>query len=212
MKSDTKSYLVACVMAVPAYVGIFSTVTVLTYEEPNEDYIQITEALSQETYVPGISVTPTVDYVPYVPPYNDLNDRLYNQTAIIPEIRNDDGNREWLLCAAINVYHEARGSTTEDQIAVANVVKNRVDDWRWPDDLCDVVWDDRQFSWTQDGLSDIPREEEAWIKSQYIAYMTLYNYVENPIGEANHYHADYVQPYWSKSQKVKVGSHYYMSY
>ena len=200
-------YLLPYILAVPTYLMSILLITLLWPKAPEYQSIQMTETV-ELTFVDA-----TVDQLTFDPPYNNLNARLIADTDIIDEIFYDDGNREWLLCLAINIYHEARGSSTADQIAVANVVKNRVDDWRWPNDLCDVVWDYRQFSWTHDGLSDFPREAEAWQKSQWIAYMTFYNYVENRVGAANHYHATYVEPYWTKrSNRTLVGQHYYMTY
>ena len=44
-----------------------------------------------------------------------------------------------LMCLAFNIYHEARSQSTIGQLAVAQVVMNRVDDHRFPDTVCDVV-------------------------------------------------------------------------
>ena len=41
-----------------------------------------------------------------------------------------------LMCMAMNVYHEARNESTMGQLAVAQVVLNRVEDDRFPDDVC----------------------------------------------------------------------------
>ena len=47
------------------------------------------------------------------------------------------------FCLALNIYHEARGSNFADQLAVADVVLNRVDDARYPNSVCNVVYDGR---------------------------------------------------------------------
>ena len=53
-----------------------------------------------------------------------------------------------LECMALNIYHEARGEEPLGQVAVAQVVMNRVQhDW-FPDTICDVVYQGSQFSWT----------------------------------------------------------------
>ena len=44
-----------------------------------------------------------------------------------------------LMCLAFNIYHEARSQSTIGQLAVAQVVMNRVDDDRFPDTVCEVV-------------------------------------------------------------------------
>ena len=44
-----------------------------------------------------------------------------------------------LMCMAINMYHEAKNQSMLGQIAVGQVVMNRVEDSRFPDNVCDVV-------------------------------------------------------------------------
>ena len=39
------------------------------------------------------------------------------------------------MCLALNVYHEARDQSTAGQIAVTQVVINRVNDDRFPDSV-----------------------------------------------------------------------------
>ena len=69
-----------------------------------------------------------------------------------------------LMCMAINMYHEAKNQSMLGQIAVGQVVMNRVEDSRFPDNVCDVVTQsvtykgtDKpvlhkcQFSWYCDG-------------------------------------------------------------
>ena len=206
---DNKTKIgLAVSVGLPIYMGIATLASALAEEAPREpDHVVI---MSEGVIEPSTTVSDTVDYTPMVYHYNDTNRRLYQETNIISEISEDVTDREELLCMAINIYHEARGSTTEDQIAVAEVVKNRTADWRWPDTVCDVVWDNKQFSWTHDGLSDMPREDRAWETSQYIAWLSLNNMVENPVGNANHYHTTEINPYWSVSARQQVGSHFYM--
>jgi spore germination cell wall hydrolase CwlJ-like protein len=44
-----------------------------------------------------------------------------------------------LVCVAVAVYFEARGEPTAGQVAVAHVIRNRIEDPRYPDNACDVV-------------------------------------------------------------------------
>ena len=103
------------------------------------------------------------------------------------------------VCLALNVYFEARSEPIIAQFAVAQVTMNRVKSAQYPDNVCDVVWDNRQFSWTQDGKSDKPKEKAAWERAQWVAKITLEDN-DNSISvvphDTVHYHADYVQPYW----------------
>jgi spore germination cell wall hydrolase CwlJ-like protein len=127
-------------------------------------------------------------------------------TSTSAELTTDD-----LECMALNVYHEARGEPWEGQAAVVHVTLNRVADPYFPNNICDVVWQSGQFSWTQDGRSDYPHNEDAWEISQYI---TIIAYEWWQVGEdfsegATFYHADWVNPYWAQQfeETVEIGVH-----
>lgn len=121
-----------------------------------------------------------------------------------------------LMCLALNVYHEARSEPLQGQAAVAHVVLNRVASSRWPDDVCSVVHQGYekgkfrcQFTWYCDGKSDEPVEILAWSKSMLVANQVLTGMVPDVTYGATHYHARYVNPYWSASlsKTVTYGSH-----
>ena len=121
-----------------------------------------------------------------------------------------------LMCLALNVYHEARSEPLQGQAAVAHVVLNRVASGRWPDDVCSVVQQGYekgrfkcQFTWYCDGKPDEPTEILAWAKSVLVANQVLTGVVPDVTNGATHYHARYVNPYWSASlyKTVTYGSH-----
>ena len=74
-----------------------------------------------------------------------------------------------LRCLAQNIYFEARGERQAGQLAVGLVTMNRVNSKRFPNTVCKVVWQKRQFSWTHDGKSDRPTDMKAWKLAQKIA-------------------------------------------
>jgi spore germination cell wall hydrolase CwlJ-like protein len=89
-----------------------------------------------------------------------------------------------IKCLALNIYFEARSSNLADQAAVADVVLNRVESSKYPGTVCKVVkqarlWkgnpvrDKCQFSWYCDGKSDTPKDLDAWLNAQYVAYQML---------------------------------------
>jgi spore germination cell wall hydrolase CwlJ-like protein len=55
-----------------------------------------------------------------------------------------------LVCLALNTYHEARDQPFIGQVAVAQVVMNRVRDDRYPDNPCDVIKQGPTYSWAED--------------------------------------------------------------
>ena len=119
-------------------------------------------------------------------------------------------------CLAMNIYWEARSEPIAGQVAVAAVTLNRVEDKRFPDDVCNVVRQGGeirrnrcQFSWWCDGKKDEPREAEAWRRANTLARLTAAGVIEDPTGGAMWYHADYVEPYWAEAKKqvTKIGKH-----
>ena len=132
----------------------------------------------------------------------------------------DERPQEW--CLAQNIYYEARGSSYADQLAVADVVLNRVNDSRYPDSICKVVRqgirnadgsmrrNHCQFSWYCDGKSDWPTNNDAWVKAQQIAFnMLLYRDFRGITEGATHYHATYVDPKWARDLQLvgRIGVH-----
>lgn len=119
-------------------------------------------------------------------------------------------------CLQQNIYFEARNQSELGMIAVAWVTMNRVDSERYPDTICEVVWQRKQFSWTHDGLSDRPGknviEQRAWERAGYVMNLVLHDWAygkEDAVAEATHYHADYIRPYWASSytKVATVGDH-----
>jgi len=118
-----------------------------------------------------------------------------------------------LTCLALAVFFEARAEPIVGMRAVANVIVNRVEDSRYPETVCDVVWEHKQFSWTHDGLTDDPeahtghQDKLAWVTSQEVAKEALQG---NLLGiTSTHYHAEYVLPFWADiySKDGVVGTH-----
>ena len=119
-------------------------------------------------------------------------------------------------CLQQNIFFEARNQSVLGQAAVAWVTLNRVEDSRYPDTICEVVWQHKQFSWTHDGKSDEPSdnvvEQRAWEDVGIVTDVVLLDWargINNPVGQSTMYHAEYVDPYWSSSydQVVKVDAH-----
>ncbi len=130
----------------------------------------------------------------------------------VSDERNQHYTKAEVQCLARNIYFEARDQSILGQYYVAWVTMNRVKDSRWKNDVCQVVWQRKQFSWTHDGKSDRPREQKVFAIAKLIAEDTLYD--ARTDGDdlsqgALYYHADYTTPYWSKYlvRISKVDSH-----
>ena len=104
-------------------------------------------------------------------------------------------------CLSEAIYHEARGEPTLGQLAVANVIMNRVKDRNYPNSICGVVQQNQhkknrcQFSYICDGRSDKPRPGKHWRKAKRVASQAMSGKRNiYAVKGATHYHADYVSP------------------
>ena len=130
---------------------------------------------------------------------------------------------EALVCLALNIYHEAKNQSFVGQMAVAQVVMNRVHDSRFPHTVCEVVkqgptysWkkdfpvrNKCQFSWYCDGKSDKVRNKDAWQTATLIAKGVLNGNLDDFVEGSTHYHATYVNPSWasSKTYVTRIDDH-----
>lgn len=118
-------------------------------------------------------------------------------------------------CMAQAIYFEARGEPFEGQLAVAQVVLNRVRDERYPNEICAVVFENEtwrhrcQFSFACDGRSDRPRDFSAWVSAIKTARMVGTGHLRDVTYASTHYHAEYVEPDWAARfhRTVKIGRH-----
>ena len=119
--------------------------------------------------------------------------------------------REELYCGAQNIYHESRGESNLGQIAVAHVVRNRVESLKYPNTVCEVIWEPKQFSWTHDGKSDEPKDRPAFVKA---VWQHLIANMRKDItdGAINYYAHNKVTPWWAAEKEVVViiGNHTFL--
>lgn len=118
-------------------------------------------------------------------------------------------------CLAEAIYYEARGETYQGQMAVAEVVTNRVTSRHWPNTYCGVVYEGStratgcQFSFTCDGSLNRRPKGPAWRQSNTIAAQVLLGLVRPITHRATHYHTTAIRPYWSGGlvKTGQIGSH-----
>ena len=56
-----------------------------------------------------------------------------------------------LMCLALNIFNESGVEPMRGKRGVAMVTMNRVGNFAFPNDICSVVFDPHQFSWTNRG-------------------------------------------------------------
>jgi spore germination cell wall hydrolase CwlJ-like protein len=111
-------------------------------------------------------------------------------------------------CLADAVYFEARGEAVRGQIAVAQVVMNRVFSGFYPNTVCGVVYQNShrrlacQFTFACDGIRDVVNEPDMWERARKIAKETLDGRLWLPeVAKSTHYHAYWVHPSWVHEMK-----------
>ena len=151
---------------------------------------------------------------------------LYSQFSPSPldELYTQESQPE-LYCLAQNIYFEAKSEPLAGQYAVADVVLNRVNDTRYPNTICEVVYEGPiKESWKTKQDPDLPENErvyypkrnqcqfswivmvrqiqsqrDAWRTAQIIAYRILINQ-HRGLTEGSTSSADYVA--WAKSVPI----------
>jgi spore germination cell wall hydrolase CwlJ-like protein len=115
-------------------------------------------------------------------------------------------------CLAKNIYHEARGESLQGQIAVAQVTVNRVASGKFQNNICNVVYADRQFSWTIGRTKKI-KDTKAWEAAVAVATAVLTNSIHLPDFKALYFHTKQVKPRWKYTKRVVavIGNHIFYS-
>lgn len=131
-----------------------------------------------------------------------------------------------ISCFATGLYHEARGENRQGQLAVAQVILNRMKSEVYPDTACGVIYQNAhmrnrcQFSFACDLRSDATKNEEIYAELKQMAALSLRLGrapfpAETPanaqadLTEITHYHTTAVSPSWGrKIEKIAtIGAH-----
>lgn len=122
---------------------------------------------------------------------------------------------ESLQCLSEALYFEARGESVKGQFAVAEVILNRVESARFPDNVCGVIRQGTgkkygcQFTYNCDGKPETITEQTAFHRVAKVAMMSLARTARPLTDGATHYHTTAVRPNWSRKYKktAKIGVH-----
>ncbi|MEM9428654.1 MAG: cell wall hydrolase [Pseudomonadota bacterium] len=108
-------------------------------------------------------------------------------------------------CMREAIYFEAHARHTEGQHAVADVIKNRARDPRFPDTICGVISDGCQFSYRCDGIAETFPDAIKYESATLIAREALENPEEDITSGALFFHAVRMAPGWFASL-IRTGS------
>lgn len=131
-----------------------------------------------------------------------------------PEVNSHESKFTELECLAKNIYFEGRDQPWVGQVAIAQVTLNRVDSAIFPNNICDVIKQQKrnicQFSWYCDGKSDQPKDLKGYKKATDVAIQVYSGTIPDVTEGALWYHATYIRkPFWAYSfqETVKINEH-----
>jgi len=134
---------------------------------------------------------------------------LFLPSVIHGNLRTQDAED---YCLAATIYHESRGEIFQGQVAVAQVVLNRMRSPRWPDDACQVVKASRQFSWYQDSLPDKMTDPKAKDQAFVIAWAVLEGRLPDPTEGAKCYVRQDIRRHWMRGlSRRQIGNHIFLN-
>ena len=140
-----------------------------------------------------------------------LNAGAYDEKLIAFEESLFTARKKSIECMALNIYHEARSLSTAGRLAVAQVTLNRVKSKKYPNTICEVVYQGKhwiakdgtkyprknlcQFSWYCDGRNDKPNNKRMYDESIELATQVVDGKWPMDITDgAMYYYADYIDP------------------
>ncbi len=123
-------------------------------------------------------------------------------------------SKQW-RCLTEALYFEARGENLLGQVAVAEVILNRVDSKSYPNTVCGVIQQGQnkrngcQFSFICDGKVEHIGDRDAFEELGQVAWVMLQGKPRILTGQATHYHAASVHPRWAKRlvRTTRIGNH-----
>lgn len=117
-------------------------------------------------------------------------------------------------CMALNLHYEARGESTKGMIAVANVVMNRTENPNFPNSVCEVIYQKKQFSWVNSKTRLTFRTTS--YKAKFIAYEAIVNKtLEDNTSGALYFHVTNLKTNWEYGKLHKtanIGNHVFYKY
>ena len=127
-----------------------------------------------------------------------------------------EGGAEW-RCLAEALYFESRGESVQGQFAVAEVILNRVDNSRFPSNICAVVHQGTgrkhacQFSFTCDGHPEVISEPAAFKQVGKVAKLMVDGAARSLTQEATYFHTLNVRPSWARkfTRTTTIGVHHF---
>ncbi|MGY3436376.1 MULTISPECIES: cell wall hydrolase [unclassified Marinovum] len=144
----------------------------------------------------------------------DTSSKVVYNADWLKSLPNGKGGDQF-TCLAEALYFEARGESIKGQVAVAEVILNRVESSKFPDSVCGVINQGTgrkyacQFTYTCDGHAEKVGNPAAYARVAKIAKAMLSGMPRRLTDGATYYHTTAVKPNWSRvfAHTATIGVH-----
>ena len=135
-------------------------------------------------------------------------------TALAADNYTCQKNQSSKQCLICNCYHETRGEDFQGKVAVAKTVLSRVGQPGFKKTVCEVVYQNSQFSWTFDKISNNMSLKNSIDTDSYNECKEAVKVAEREGGNGllYFYNPSTARPLWAKKMKDcgKAGEHKFM--
>ncbi len=180
-------------------------------EAPNSDIEFLNDIAPAPVEVLDASVVEAVDQNPEFaePDLGLILPEAGSLAQLVREVRAGPGVAmdADMQCLATAVYFESKGEPLDGQLAVAQVILNRVEAGRFGGSICAVVKAPKQFSFVRSGSMPTPGSTAQWETAKAIALIAVSGSWPEVVPDATHFHATRVSPGWKLKRVATVGQH-----
>jgi len=135
----------------------------------------------------------------------DANSTL---STLVERFASSDPGSQNLECLAAGVYFESKGEPLAGQLAVGQVIANRVESGRFADSYCGVLFQRGQFSFVRGhSWPRISKDSRAWKTAVAIARIVDGDLKDSLAENALYFHARRVHPGWRMKRVASIGNH-----
>ena len=133
-------------------------------QQNNQDAIQFVEGTGDFKQEIPEQVNPEIGTAEYEAAQEERNNQTASSLRELVSLQDTNIElSEDMRCLAGTVYFESKGESLEGQLAVAKVVLARVKSNRFPNSVCSVVYQRRQFSFVRNGrMPKISKGRKTW--------------------------------------------------
>lgn len=176
----------------------------MTIREKNEIVLKLIVILTILLLFTILNIVTPNEKVPIIFEFNgteilldsNIDDEETEEDFLLKVKTNKKSTNE-LRCLALNMYHEARNQGKIGMLLVGHVTMNRVKHKNYPNAICKVVYQHKQFSWVHTIKDHTPKEKKSWKLAQDLAKQVINRTFDRSNG-ALFFHNKNITPYWSK--------------